>query len=269
MKVTLRAEKVENILADALIVNEFEGVKVPGGATGAADKGLGGLLSRMTRDGEFTGRLEEIIVVHGSGKLKAKKIILVGLGKREKFDLEAVRKAAGAAIRAAKHAKCKTVASIIHGAGIGGLDPKDAATATIEGTLSAAYKFKGYATTNEHPEHKIQEFILVDHGTAKINAIKQAVKDTVLICDAVNSVRDLVNAPGNIVTPEYFANAAKKLAKSVSGLTCQIIDAPQIRKMGMGAFYSIAKGSDEREKMVRSASARLEASLIRRFVELK
>jgi len=83
-----------------------------------------------------------------------------------------------------------------------------------------------------------------------IQTLRKVVKDSVAIGEAVNEVRNLVNNPSNIVTPEYFAKVAKELAAEVQGLSCTVLDAPQIRKLGMGAFYSIAKGSDEREKMV-------------------
>ena len=176
MKVSLKVDTVQKVIADVLIVNEFEGVKTPGGATGAADKGLKGLISRLTKEGEITGKLGSTTVIHCSGSLKAKKIIVVGLGDREKFDLEAVRVASAAAIRAANSVRAKKVATIVHGAGIGGLEPTEACAATVEGALLGNYKFESYAAKKDEPETTISELVVFDHSENKVQSMRSSIK---------------------------------------------------------------------------------------------
>ncbi|HVN67426.1 MAG TPA: M17 family peptidase N-terminal domain-containing protein, partial [Candidatus Sulfotelmatobacter sp.] len=81
MKITLESRSVTEVKCDVLIVNEFEGVKHPGGATGAIDKALDGEISKLLASGEITGKLAETVPVHTFCKLPAQEVINVGLGK--------------------------------------------------------------------------------------------------------------------------------------------------------------------------------------------
>ena len=121
MKVILKNQKLESIPCDVLIVNLFEGVKTPGGGTGAVDIdiALDGLIKKIIKEDDFKGKVGTTLVIRTCGEIKAKKVIVVGLGEKEKFDLNTIRKVSAAAIRCAKREKAKTVCTILHGAGIG------------------------------------------------------------------------------------------------------------------------------------------------------
>ncbi|WP_226665670.1 leucyl aminopeptidase [Microbulbifer aggregans] len=65
-----------------------------------------------------------------------------------------------------------------------------------------------------------------------------------------NTARELGNLPGNICTPSYLASEAKALAKKHAKLTTTVLDNKKMESMGMGAFMSVAKGSDEPAAMI-------------------
>ena len=77
--------------ADAIVVNLFEGVKSPGGGTGAVDAALDGAISALIADKEITGKQGETATIHTLGKLPARRVVVAGLGKRERFDTDVVR----------------------------------------------------------------------------------------------------------------------------------------------------------------------------------
>ena len=83
--------------ADALVVNLFEGVTEPGGATGALDQALNGAVRALIAAGDFTGKAGTTALLYTNGKIPAPRVLLVGLGKADKFDLKGVRKAAATA----------------------------------------------------------------------------------------------------------------------------------------------------------------------------
>lgn len=249
MKIKATHASIEKFACDLLVVNEFEGVKSPGGATGAVDRALKGLITKLSQGGEITGKIGTTTLIHTHGKILADRVVVVGLGQREKFGYDQVRKASAAVAAIAKKVKAVRVASIIHGAGIGGLDPVFAAQATVEGYLLKAYKFKTLASAKDEPDYEAKEFIIVDHSSEKIKAIEKAIHQAEKTVNCVNSAREMVNSPPNQITPAYLAEHAKKISQG-SGITCKVYGLNEIKTLGMQAMYSVAKGSKEPAKLI-------------------
>ena len=116
MRIQVYQGNVTEVQVDALIVNLFEGVQHPGGATGAVDQQIGGLISKIIANGEFTGKLNETAVIYLSDEMAFRKVVVVGLGKREEFSPERVRQVTAAALRTAAKGKCTRIGTILHGA---------------------------------------------------------------------------------------------------------------------------------------------------------
>ena len=149
MKIKLECKSITEYPCDLLVVNLFEGVKHPGGATGAIDKALEGAISDLIKSGEISGKTGETTVLQTYGKIPAKKVVCVGLGKNKEFNLDKIRIASASAIKSAKKVKAKKVATIIHGGGIGGIDPAPATASIIQGSLLSDYEFSGYKSKEE------------------------------------------------------------------------------------------------------------------------
>ena len=91
---------IGNILeqeADAIVINLFEGVAEPGGATGAANQAINGRLANLIAGGDFTGKFKETSVLYPSQGISSPRLILVGLGQQAGFTLERVRLASASA----------------------------------------------------------------------------------------------------------------------------------------------------------------------------
>ena len=115
--------------AKAVIVNLFEGVKSPGGGTGAVDKALDGAISQLIAEGEIKGKKSELTLIHTLGKLPTPRVLVAGLGKQSDFNLDTVRDVTATALRRLRSAGAGTVATSVHGAGIAGVDPEACAQA--------------------------------------------------------------------------------------------------------------------------------------------
>lgn len=142
MEIRVVQGNIAQFESDCIVVNLFEGVTAPGGATGAVDQALGGAISRLIASGDFTGKAESTALLYTDGKIPAPRILLVGLGKAEKFDLHGVRGASAVAAKMlAKTGGVKSYATTVHGAGIAGLDAAQASQSGrghAAGPLSAA-----------------------------------------------------------------------------------------------------------------------------------
>ena len=87
MTIDVQSADITDIETPALVVNLFRGVKKPGGATGAVDKALGGIITQLIKDGEIKGSAGETTLIHTLGKIKPSRVLVAGLGPQDKFDI--------------------------------------------------------------------------------------------------------------------------------------------------------------------------------------
>ncbi len=241
MKLLVLREDVTRFSADALVVNLFEGVETPGGATGAVDRALDGAIAQAIAQGEFRGKLEETLLIHTLGKLPSPRVIVVGLGEREGFDLDAVRRAAAAAARRAEAAGARTLATVVHGAGIGGLDPEEAARATVEGTLLGLYRYEELKSRKEG-DGRVEEVFLLERNADKIPAFQEGLRVGQIVAEAANFARDLGNRPANLLTPAALAALAEEMGRELD-LKVTVLGPEEMEALGMGALLGVAQGS--------------------------
>lgn len=242
MDVSAIQGNILEIDTDIVVVNLFEEVKSPGGGTGAVDRALNGQISEAIAAGDFEGKLNETLYLYSQGALPARRILIIGLGKQEEFTLDRARQVAGKAARTGRDLGAKRIASIVHGAGIAGLDPVDAARAAAEGTVLGLYTYMRYKSEDDSKELDTVTFVEADPG--KFDAIAQGVDEGVAIGEAQNFVRDLATTPGSDLPPAALAEAASAMAQEF-GLQCTILGPEEIAAENMNVILGVSRGSDQ------------------------
>jgi leucyl aminopeptidase len=241
MQINVTQGNIVDQVADCIVVNLFEGVTSPGGATGAVDRALGGAISNLIASGDFTGKLASSALLYTLGKLPASRVLVVGLGKQDKFGMRAVRGAQAAATKAlAKLKGVKSFATVVHGGGIGGLDVQQAAKAVVEATLMAAYEPPNYK--REKNGSALSSCTLVEFDPAKIAAISAGVQLGQAVGEAVCSARDYSNEPPNVLVPLEFSRRAQAMA-TACGLTYSVLGESEMRDLGMNILLAVSRGS--------------------------
>jgi leucyl aminopeptidase len=229
MQITIGRKPLEQIEADALVVPVFEGSK-------EARFGAGDLFDA----GEIAGKPLELTLLHHVPGMAARRILLAGAGKLEKFDSAEMRKLAGAAVR---HLKSKSVKKIALALGPDHAGA-DYAAAAVEGAILGDYEPDLYKTGGD--KKSVDEFVLVAAGgaTGDAAAVEEGVGRGRTIAEAQNFARALVNEPPNRLTPVKMAEAARKMA-SEYGLGCEVLEREDMERLGMGALLGVAMGSAE------------------------
>lgn len=248
MQVEALAGSITEIVCDTLVVNLFEGITVPAGATGAIDEALDGQISNIIRDHSDAGKYGNITVLHLCSGIGAKRVILLGLGKKDDLNLDKLRALAGIAIRAAAKLESKSVATIVHGAGIGGWNPEDAAQMLVEGSILGNYRFQHYKSEKKSGPFP-EKLYIVENDAQKIPAVQAGAERGGIIAAAVNLARDLVNHPANHMTPTRMACHAAEIADKF-GLDINVLDKEQIDELKMHAFLAVSQGSHEPPKLI-------------------
>jgi leucyl aminopeptidase len=187
--------------------------------------------------GEVTGKAFETTLIHRPAKLKAKRLLLLGGGKAKSFSTFDLRRLAGAAVRTLKSKGLRSFAFLAPDAG---LKMEDVVSAIVEGAFVGNFDPDYYKS--DRKDQKIDALIVVARGDQA--KLQTAVNDAQIIGESQNFTRDLVNEPSNRMTPTILADRAKKMAAEV-GLKCEVHGADKIKELKMGAFWSVAQGSDE------------------------
>ena len=180
MEITLLENDVTKIETDVLVVNLFEGVTSPAGATGAVDKVIGGLITALISDGEISGSEGEVTLIHTPSSvypdLKASRVLVAGLGPNDRIDTNAIRRVSATVIRKLREVGVKKFATIVHGAGIGGTDVSSSAQSLVEGSILGAYRFLKYRTTDTKRKPDVESMVIVEFDSSKLFAIGDAIK---------------------------------------------------------------------------------------------
>jgi len=249
MEIKVIVGDIAHIEADAIVVNLFEGVPQPSGATAAVDKALDGAISSLISRGEIKGKFGEVNIVHTFGKslqVGAGIVAIAGLGKSQDFNTDKIRGVAGEFCRALRKLNCHKIATILHGAGIGGIEPEVSAQAIAEGALLGLYSFNKY----KKPEYEdVEEMLIVVREAGKIPILEPAIRKGSVAAEATNLARDMINEPANYMTPRQMAEAAEEIANKYN-LEFQVFDSEDMETMGMGALLGVAKGSSQPPKLI-------------------
>jgi len=246
MEVKVIAGDITQIEADAIVVNLFEGVEQPGGATAAVDKALDGGVTRLISNGEIKGKFGEVGIIHTLGKLPTGIVAVAGLGKRQDFTLDKVRGVAGEFCRSLRKLNCHRIATILHGAGIGGIATEASVEAIVEGSLLGLYSFTRYKKS-EYED--IREILIVEREESKLPALERGVHKGKIMAEATALARDMVNEPANCMTPSRMSVIAKEIANE-HNLEFNVLDSNDMEAMGMGALLGVAKGSSQAPKLI-------------------
>jgi len=246
--VSLNSADLSTAKLDVLVVGATKGPKGPvlGAGAAAANKALKGKLAAVLTDLGFTGANGETARVTTFGATAAATVLAVGLGAAEEVDAERVRRAAGAAVRAA--AGSRTLGTTL--AFTAGLDPEEALRATLEGSLLGSYDYTSYRHASMEGRKKPVQSVVVGVPDKKSKSAIAAVKRAEAVTAAVALARDLTNAPPGNLHPSDLADVA--LAECTkAGCTVEVMDEKALRKGAYGGIMGVGQGSANPPRLVR------------------
>ena len=203
-----------------------------------SDSAVQSVAADLLASGELTGRPFEANLLHKPAGLKAKRLLLIGGGAAKKFTSYDLRRIAGTAVRTLKSRGIRSFAFIAPPS----IPAVEAVRAIVEGALVGNFDPDYYRS--DRKDQKIDALTIVAGGNADHSALEKAAQEAQIIGESQNFTRDLVNEPSNRMTPTILADRAKKMCQEV-GLKCEVYGADKIKELKMGAFWSVAQGSDE------------------------
>jgi leucyl aminopeptidase len=231
-----------------LVVGVFSNNRLHPGAA-ALDADAGGLIRRQIKNGDFTGKAGEKLLITEAEGARARRVLLIGLGEAGSYDAKGARKAQATAIAALR--RTGTTDALIDLAPAG--TDADAAyrlgrhlAETAEGL---AYH---YGATRAAKPRKVALRKLTLHLDQRklANRAADGAKDGVHVAAGMSLARELGNLPGNVCTPSYLASQARKLGRQYAKITTKILSEAQMERLGMGSLLSVSRGSREPAKLI-------------------
>ena len=202
-------------------------------------------VSDLVASGEVSGKALESTLLHKPAGLKAKRLLLIGGGKAKSFGAADVRKVAGAAVRTLKGKDLKSFAIVVPVAQ--GISAEVSTKVIAEGAYVGSFDPDYYKS--DRKVQKIDELTFVAPARSDAKALETAINTGTIIGESQNFTRDLVNEPGNRMTPTILADRARKMCEE-TGLVCEIYGPDKIKELKMGAFWSVSQGSVEEPRLI-------------------
>ncbi len=243
MRIRPDFRKFFDVDVEALCLSLFEGEGLEDELLRELDRRLHGVIASALASGEVKGKLGETFYVPAMGALAARRVLLVGAGKRSEFTWERIRQVAGTAARLLRQRGVRSMALVRRST----LELSRSAQAAVEGILLGLFD-PGTYKTQEREERTIEEVRLVAEGESEAE-IQRGIERGMILAKATNFARNLVNEPASVLTPVEMARRAEDMAARY-GLDLEVLDEARMKELGMGALLGVARGSDEPARLI-------------------
>ena len=235
------AQPLDSVETTLLVVPWFIGEgadRYPG-----LDEATGGEIRRALASGELTGALYELFAATlVDRRWHASRLAIVGLGDRNAFVIDTLRRAATAAGLNARQRRADRAAFVLVPAG----PVSELAQAAAEGLTLSEFDGATYKTANRDDRSTPVWTIVVESASP---AVERAISRGRLLAESSNLAKGLANEPGNRLTPREFAKRASDIA-TAGGVTVEVLDEERIAELGMGLLLGVARGSVEPPRLM-------------------
>jgi len=195
---------------------------------------------------ELKGKRKEISIFHTPDGHR--RLVLVGLGPREKYGPEVVRRAAAEVVKSLKGKAARTAGFRLPSFAAEPVSGEAAVRALVDGAVLGAYEFLKYKTTTEG---------MVEDGTIHLGdefareeaGLKKAAAEEITLTDAVVWTREIANLPADTATPERLAEEARGLGKEL-GLKVTVFDEKKLAEMHCGGLLAVGSGSSHPPRLI-------------------
>lgn len=246
MEIVAHAGGYQDQDVHTLAVAVFKGEQANEGILRELDEAAGGAVASVIQSEELTGKEGEIVFLHlasTQNKLKARRLLLIGVGEKNDYRMPQVSQFAGTATRQSRGKNNRTLAIVPRHEG----DAVATARAATEGAIFSTYDLDKYKTVDLN-EKGTDKLVIVADG-ADQGALESGIKEGTIVGESVNFTRDLANEPGANMTPADMADRARDIANEF-GLNVDVLDEARMEQEGMGSLLSVARGSELPGKLI-------------------
>ena len=246
MQTSIKTSAVDSLRCGCALVPVLSGGKLTAGGV-AIDATLGGALSNALSGGDLPAKAGSTLMLYGQPRGVAR-VVLVALGDQAAVTERAFTDAARSALRAAGALSSADVVSLLHEAEVAGRDLDWKLHTQVTVARELAYRFDQMKSKPDPVAFKPDALHLLVPRAGSA-AAERAVARAAALANGTDLAKDLGNLPGNVCTPTYLADTARKIAREFK-LKVQVLERKQMEALKMGSLLSVAQGSEQPPKLI-------------------
>lgn len=236
---------------DTLVLFAYDDAGEPAGQWQPIDVNLQRKLNQAAAHESFKGSEKSVLVFTPPDGKPARRVVVAGLGKKERLDAEKLRRACAAAWGRLKSWKAEELHVLPPSKAVLSVVPQEQAIAITEGFALSSYAFDKYKTKkNDAPAAAPPRLRIVAETDRDLKEMSEGAARGAVLAESACYTRDLVNEHPMVCTPRYLAQQAMDLARGCKEIRVRVIDEKQARKMGMGGLIGVSLGSSEPPRFV-------------------
>ena len=249
MNFLARSTKLLTLSSPCLVAAVFEGEPLPD-TTAILDKASGKRISKLIASGDITGKLGQSLLLQQTDGIKAKRLLLVGCGKRKDLNLKKFAKLLNNTGKSLEKYSITEAALTLTSLPVKGADVSRLAELTARTFTTLHYQYTTTKSKKPKAARVNKITLLLADSRTRAQAAKGLGKGGA-IGNGMNVARELGNLPGNICTPTYLGQQALQLAEKNRGLlSTKVLSEAQMRRLGMHSLLSVGNGSAEPSALI-------------------
>lgn len=227
MKISVVSGEIVQHATPMLVLGTWDGESLPT------------TVSNLLEVSDWYGRFKQTVLLYPRGAIIAKRVLLLGLGKRTQFTTDRLHELAAIAAQQARSLQLESFTFVLPVTD--GVAISATAQAIAEGSILGLYRFQEFKSDlKPEDQHTISEMFIMASSAAE-EAIKGAELGEI-IARGTLLARDLANRPGNVLVPATLAEVAQELGVN-KGLKVKVLGPEELSAQGFGGILGVGQGS--------------------------
>ena len=233
---------------DCAVVGIYESGLL-GVAAAQLDAVLGGRIARLAKRGDLRGKAGEMTMLDVD-RGPAGRVLVVGLGRKDRLDRKGYKKALRVAAAAAARSGARDAVSYLSLEPVAHTDVYYRARLAAEAVGHALYRVPAIRSTRPAPAPALKGFAVAVAGRGEVREAERGLAHGRGIALGTALTRDLANLPANVCTPSHLGQRARELAREHRSIRVEVLGEPELRRLKMGSFLSVTAGTDEPARLI-------------------
>lgn len=243
MEFSIKSGGLEKQRTSCMVVGVFEQHKLTEAAR-QIDEATNEHLSEHLRRGDMDGKIGATLLLHNVSGMEAERILLIGLGKEPEFGEKEYRAAISTAIRTLQQTGSSDAVLTLSAVPVKKYGDEWRIRQAVIVAAETLYRFDQLKSKKDPGRRPLKQLMLLVNRRNAAAKAGRALQEGKAIAAGIHFMKDMANLPGNICTPSYLANQARKLAKD-HGLRSEVLGREKMEKLGMHSLLAVAKGSHQ------------------------